>query len=86
MGRMYAEGIKETEISLEQQITWHLRGNHYPPVHPVFVPVAIDAIEKVNSGEGQTVIKMPNGVEKTAYGIVDGLHLENWCYPDDEDF
>lgn len=84
MGRMYAEGIKETEISLEQQITWHLRDNHYPPVHPVFVAVAINAIEKINSGEGDTVITMPNGIEKTAYGVAEGLHLDTWL--DDEDY
>jgi hypothetical protein len=83
VGRTYAEGIAETEIPLERQIAWHLQGNHYPPVHPTFIPVAIEAIEKVNDGEGNTVITMPNGIEKTAYGIVEGLHLETWCYPEE---
>jgi hypothetical protein len=85
MGRIYAEGIAETDISLEQQIRCHLSANHYPPVHPSFVPVAIEAINKVNECEGNTLLKMPNGVEKTAYGIVEGLHLETWCYPSDEE-
>jgi hypothetical protein len=54
-------------------------------VHPSFVPVAIEAINKVNECEGGTILKMPNGVEKTAYGIVEGLHLDTWCYPSDEE-
>jgi len=85
MGRIYAEGIADTEISLEQQIRWHLKGNHYPPVHDIFVPIAIEAINKVNECEGDTILKMPNGVEKTACGIVEGLHLETWCYPSNEE-
>lgn len=85
MGMLYAQGIAETALSLKRQIAIHLQSNHYPSVHPVFIPTAIDAIEMVNSGEGNTVIKMPNGVEKTAYKIVEGLHLETWCYPLDED-
>jgi len=86
MGKIYAEGIVETDISLEQQIRWHLKANHYPPVHESFVDVAIQAIHAVNACEGNTIIKMPNGIEKSAYGIVDGLHLDTWCYPSEEDF
>ena len=84
MGRMYAEGIKEFDISLERQIGIHLQNNHYPPVSPIFVSVAIEAIQKVNDGEGNEIIIMPNNISKTAYQVVEGLHLDTWCYGDED--
>ncbi len=37
----------------------HLANNHFPPVSSVFVPSAIEAIEKADSGDMESMIKLP---------------------------
>ena len=48
MGRMYAEGIAETDIPLERQIKWHLTGNFYPRHDVRLVDVAVKSINIYN--------------------------------------
>jgi hypothetical protein len=73
--------VHEDNLELEMALRWHLRGNHYPPVHEVFVPVALQAIWAVNRDEHDLVIEMPNGLTKSAGEIVEELHLE-WFLED----
>lgn len=90
MGRMYAEGIKETEISLEQQITWHLTGNFFPPIPKSMVQPCIEAIEACNDEDTTRLIEMPEGVlykgntTAPAWAIVDQHRLDTWL--DDVDY
>jgi hypothetical protein len=82
MGRLhaeeFAESVKEGNISLEAALEYHLTGNHYPPVHRSFIPVAIKAIELGNNDDWDKEIKMPNGKTLTAAKIIEGLHLESF--------
>lgn len=75
MGRISADAMREM-TDLDTALSWHLRSNHYPPVHPVFLETARQAITLANQGEWETEIVMPNGITKSVIGIIEGLHLE----------
>lgn len=80
----YAEAVASGITTLESAVAGHLLGNFYPP-HPRFmIPVAIRAINKVNSGDTSRV-RMPEGAEHRRYGklvppdvIVGALKLEHF--------
>jgi len=79
MGRQWIEGFKELDnIDLDTMLDIHLKGNHYPPVHSSFIPVCKEAIECCNDEDYNKQIKMPNGIVKSAMGIVEGLHLDSF--------
>ena len=61
--------------TLETALAIHLQSNHYPPVHPVFIPVCVEAINLAADEHWDVEIEMPNGITKTVAGIVEGLHL-----------
>ena len=65
-----------TNLTLEQQLSWHLKGNHYPPIDEVFIPVAKQALECAKANDWDTTIDMPNGLTRTVAFIVEKLHLE----------
>jgi hypothetical protein len=75
MGRSSAEDMVAI-AGAEQALYWHLTGNHYPPIHPDFHPFAKQAIDLANAGDWDTVLTLPNGVDKSVAGIIKGLHLE----------
>lgn len=85
MGSITAIDLAESvELSLEDQLRIHLTGNHYPPVPTSMVPVCIDAIDKANEGNWESMVKLPEGVswkgqiEAPAYSIIEAHHLEFW--------
>ena len=84
MGRLALEDMLN-HADADTALDWHLRGNHFPPIHPDFHPSAKQAIELCNARQGQTPITMPNGITKTAIGIVEGLHLESFLALDHDD-
>jgi hypothetical protein len=80
-------------ITLEDAIGMHLRGNHYPPVPLSMVPVCIEAINAFNEGDASVMVKLPEGVswrgqlEAPAYSIIEAHHLDAWLeYDMDETF
>lgn len=78
MGNQTAIALAEevdSLVSLETAIAIHLQSNHYPPVHPIFIPTCIEAINYASCDDWDIEIEMPNGVVKTVAGIVEGLHL-----------
>ena len=84
MGRLALEDmLNHTDV--ESALDWHLRGNHFPPIHSDFHPSAKLAIEHCNNRQGQTPITLPNGITKTAYEIVDGLHLHSFLALDHDE-
>jgi len=93
MGRLGAESMKEVAddmgISLRQQLSWHLTGNHYPPVPTSMIEPCIQAIEAVREGDSEREIALPEGVSwrgretAPAYAIVEAHHLETWCYDEE---
>lgn len=84
MGSQTAREIAASDISLENQLEWHLTGNHYPPVPRSMIEPCIAAINAVNEEEPDRLIDLPEGVSwkgqtKTpAYAVVQGHHLEAW--------
>jgi len=63
-----------SDVALE----WHLRFNHFPPVSPVFVATAQQAIAQARAGKWGAVLQLPNGETKTAGEVVEDLHLEGF--------
>jgi hypothetical protein len=59
MGRATAMDIAATEVSLEQQLSWHLAGNHYPPIPKAMVPVCIEAIDAYWEMDYDRLIQLP---------------------------
>lgn len=92
MGRLYAEGIAETDLPIEDQITWHLRGNFFPPVPVSMVPVCIAALDAANEEDWDRMISLPEGVgykgltAAPAHAIVEQHHLDPWLVQDGETF
>lgn len=86
MGFISALGIADSDISLEQQVSWHFSSNCYPPVPQQMVPVAVKAINAVLSYEGGEDIQLPDGVsfrgdtKPNAYTLVEHLHLWAFVY------
>jgi hypothetical protein len=84
MGSIYAEGLTEIGLSLEDQILVHLTSNHYPPVPKIMVPTCIEAIDFANEGLWDQEVQLPKDVlwkgETTApvHAIVEQHHLEFW--------
>jgi hypothetical protein len=78
MGNMTALALAEEVgelATLETALAIHLSSNHYPPVHPIFIPTCIEAINYASCEDWDVEIEMPNGVTKTVGQIVEGLHL-----------
>lgn len=80
--REFAGLVSEKEMSLEQAVAWHLRSNHYPPVHEAFVPVAVEAINLASEGSWYTELEYPNGLTRTVLHTIEGLHLEAYLDTD----
>jgi hypothetical protein len=85
MGSMTAQGIADTELSLEQQLDWHLRGNHFPPIPSSMIQPCIEAIDAYNEGTMNKLIGLPEGVgykgltAAPAWAIIEQHHLDAWC-------
>jgi hypothetical protein len=82
MGHTTALGIAESGISLDQQLAWHLTGNHYPPVPTSMVQPCIEAIQAINAGDYDKAIALPDGVgykgrtDAPARAIAEAHHLD----------
>jgi hypothetical protein len=59
MGRMTAMEIADTDVSLEQQLSWHLQGNHYPPIPQVMIQPCMDAIDACWEEDSNRLIQLP---------------------------
>ena len=84
MGRTQAQGIASSDLDLGVKLEWHLRHNHYPPVHLSFIPVAKEAIEHANDEDWDHTIDMPNGLTRTVAHIIEGLHLGDFLEREEE--
>ena len=94
MGRQLAEDLAGMDnITLEQQITWHLTGNFYPPVPTSMVQPCIKAIELANEaiadGEERLSnikdeVALPEGITwrgntfASVLGMIEGHRLDPW--------
>lgn len=77
-----SEAVNEGTVTLRQAISWHLSGNHYPPVPLEMVQVCLDAIALANNGEYDAEVTLPEKTLWRGHGsapvsaIVDGFHLD----------
>lgn len=82
MGNLHAQEfaglVKTNKVDIDIMLLWHLTGNHYPPVHRVFIPIAKKAIEKANEGNWEEIIQMPNGKALSVAKIIEELHLDSF--------
>jgi hypothetical protein len=96
MGNLAAIDMASTETSIEQQLAWHLRANHYPPVPVEMVQPCIEAIGitlQVQWGDANfnDPVDLPDGVtwrgQTTcpANALVDSFHLDAWVDALNED-
>ncbi len=89
MGRLYAEGIAETGLPLEDQLRWHLRGNFFPPVPESMITPCVEAIQAAEEYDMEKLIRLPDGVgykgltAAPAWAIIEQHHLEPWLPEDD---
>ena len=73
--------IADANLDLDSKLSWHLEGNHYPPIDKQFIPIAKQAIEHANSNEWDTILTYPNGLQRTVEFTVENMHL-NWFLED----
>lgn len=91
MGKQTADALAELDVDLKQQISYHLRGNFYPPVPEIMTQPCIDALNAFYEGDTKRMIKMPEGVfyknsdSAPAWAVVQQHHLESWL-DEDEDY
>lgn len=76
MGRMTAIGLAQSGADLDTALAMHLQGNHYPPIHLAFVPVAKQAVVFARMGDWDLELTYPNDLVRTVAETIEGLHLE----------
>ena len=78
MGNMYINGFLENNIDLDLALKIQLQNNHFPPVSLDFIPSCKKALDACLNDNSDKKIKMCNGITKSAWSIIEGLHLESF--------
>lgn len=73
---MTDQPTNEAEAVYLQGLVWHLQNNFIPPQPLEVVDIALDAIDKVNSGDCESLITLPDGTIKPAQEVIDDLRLD----------
>ncbi len=91
MGLSTAIGITESNLSLEQQLSWHFSSNCYPPIPQQMIPVAKMAIFHYWEQDYDAMVDLPEGVEFRngatsipASQVIESLRLDAWVMEDEE--
>jgi hypothetical protein len=91
MGSKTSYEILDTDLTLEEQLGWHLRGNHYPPAPVEMIPVCRDVILWLAEGKDPNqhfALPSPSTwrgeSSAPAWAIADGHHLYPWIEDDSE--
>lgn len=91
MGHLHAREIASIgNITLEEQIRWHLLSNHFPPIPESMVQPCIEAIDAFFEDNLDKLISLPEGVGyrgltvAPAREILIQHHLEAWCEEPEE--
>lgn len=100
MGSMTAIDIATTDLSMKQQLEWHLQGNHYPPVPTEMVEACLDAIDAYWEDDLDRHVDLPiAGLDRNgdpfqitwrgetwapAREIIINHHLDAWCSEDED--
>jgi hypothetical protein len=76
MGAKLAQEIAESPLTLEEKLSWHLRGNLYPPLPDSLVPVCVEAITLAENGEDlHKVLTMPPSVKRAGKNEITAKQL-----------
>ena len=75
MGYLSAVSMAE-QTDLTTALTWHLRGNHYPPVSLDFLPAVKRAIQYAKRGKYNVKVRCPYKQNIPVLDLVRGLHLD----------
>jgi hypothetical protein len=92
MGYQTALSIAESGLSLRDQLAWHLRGNHYPPIPESMIDPCILAVNLASDGEWDSEVELPEGVtyrgatSAPVHAIVEQHHLSAFVIEDEEYF
>lgn len=92
MGYATALDITESGLSLRDQVAWHLRGNHYPPVPSEMIEPCLLALSLASNGEWEARVQLPDGItyrgddSAPASAVIEQHHLEAWVITDEEYF
>jgi len=72
MGNLSALALQDEELNytLEQQLSLHFQTNCYPPIPQQMIPTAVEALDLINSGFGNSLIPLPDGVTFRGYSTV----------------
>jgi hypothetical protein len=70
-----AAASKEGQITRRVAVDQHLRYNMSPPVGDC-LDLAMRAIELVEAGDSETLLRVPSGRDLSAVAVVEGLRLE----------
>ena len=92
MGRNLAVDLASNpDLTLEISLSYHLTGNHYPPVPLSMVDPCIAAINAAKAREWSKLIDLPAGVkwrgkdQAPVSALIEGHHLECFIDGGDED-
>lgn len=92
MGALQAQEMANSNLTLEQQLDWHLRGNHYPPIPSSMIQPCIEAIDCYWEDDLDREIDLPEGVlyrgktKAPAREIIINHHLDAWCVDAEDEF
>ena len=83
MGRMYAEGLKDSGMDRRLAIETHLACNHYPSIPCEMAEPCEKAIDAINEGDWDRLIDTPfahaeHGYKVPARVIAEHAHLDPW--------
>lgn len=90
MSKLSESIVNNTEIDLDKRITWHLLGNHYPPLPIDLREPCLQAIELANLDYWDSEIVLPNGITHnnqkvlSVATIVELCHLETFINTETE--
>jgi len=90
MSKLSENIVSNTEIALDKRITWHLLGNHYPPLPIDLREPCLQAIELANFGYWDSEIELPKGITfggskiLSVSKMVELCHLETFINPETE--
>jgi hypothetical protein len=96
MGRIFAEELADTNLTLEQKVGIHLRSNCYPPVPSVMIEPCVKAIEIAERSlydedvDVNEQVELPEGVlyrnstTAPAIALVENYRLESFVTWEEE--
>jgi hypothetical protein len=76
MGAKLAQTINKSPLTIEEKISWHLRGNLYPSMPDSLIPVCLEAIRMAEAGEDLfQVLVMPANIRRAGKSEITAKQL-----------